>query len=334
VVPPAAHNAQAAAAPPPTSPAPTSDPPAAEDVACGGCGYNLRTLAETGRCPECGLDVLPSLSAHRQWRAPLPPPDPRWATYIVDGAALSLMSFVLLVLLCAAPDGALFLPHRDAPLVKTPGRVVVLCVACAAWVTSWYSVWKWSSRAPAADPRVPRRRAAVARLAATAYFLLPFLVAFSPGYDKNPPPFPLIFLVLAAPVAAAAACSLMAGLFRRAGGGWARLEATLLAFIVPAAILLASSMTTFVVRSHLIRVSSLDLLYDLPLSPYGVPLLGRYLLLAFSRWRGDAPLIVGLAAVAVWVALLHLRLMLRYMPYATPQRERHAPPSAPSEPEP
>jgi uncharacterized repeat protein (TIGR04138 family) len=33
------------------------------DVACTKCGYNLRTLAVTARCPECGFPVLRSFIA-------------------------------------------------------------------------------------------------------------------------------------------------------------------------------------------------------------------------------------------------------------------------------
>lgn len=31
-----------------------------EDLPCVRCGYNLRTLAWTGRCPECGVDIIES----------------------------------------------------------------------------------------------------------------------------------------------------------------------------------------------------------------------------------------------------------------------------------
>ena len=34
------------------------------DVSCGKCGYNVRTLAVTARCPECGFPVLRSFIGH------------------------------------------------------------------------------------------------------------------------------------------------------------------------------------------------------------------------------------------------------------------------------
>jgi hypothetical protein len=33
-----------------------------DDLACAGCGYNLRTLESDGRCPECGLAVIQSIT--------------------------------------------------------------------------------------------------------------------------------------------------------------------------------------------------------------------------------------------------------------------------------
>jgi len=36
-----------------------------EDMPCASCGYNLRTLASDGRCPECGETVARSLGAGR-----------------------------------------------------------------------------------------------------------------------------------------------------------------------------------------------------------------------------------------------------------------------------
>ena len=48
------------AAPPPRLP---PDPQVPIDLSCQGCQYNLRSLAVDGRCPECGLPVLPSLLA-------------------------------------------------------------------------------------------------------------------------------------------------------------------------------------------------------------------------------------------------------------------------------
>lgn len=57
----------------PTS-VPTSEPPSTtvgNDLPRGTCGYNLRTLAWAGRCPECGRPVRDSI----------PPPDLRFASY-------------------------------------------------------------------------------------------------------------------------------------------------------------------------------------------------------------------------------------------------------------
>lgn len=42
----------------------TPDWPVDRDVECTKCGYNVRTLAVTGRCTECGFPVLRSFIGH------------------------------------------------------------------------------------------------------------------------------------------------------------------------------------------------------------------------------------------------------------------------------
>ena len=100
--------------------------PLAEDVACIGCGYNLRGLASTGRCPECGRPAQGSVALHRARRKAPPPPDPRWARQVAEGAGLSLLAFVLFAVLCLAPQQWFYLPYRYAPVRDTPGRTTDL----------------------------------------------------------------------------------------------------------------------------------------------------------------------------------------------------------------
>jgi len=52
------------------------------DLACGSCGYNLRTLAVAGLCPECGSPVAVSLAP-----AALPPIPAPWRLIYVGGVA-------------------------------------------------------------------------------------------------------------------------------------------------------------------------------------------------------------------------------------------------------
>lgn len=65
------------------------------DIACIGCGYNLRGLRANGVCPECGQDILPSIDHHRH------PPDlvdplRGWATLWIGAVVTSLLSVLTL----------------------------------------------------------------------------------------------------------------------------------------------------------------------------------------------------------------------------------------------
>jgi len=99
----------------------------AVDLPCQHCGYNLRTLALRGRCPECGTAVAESARDTRLCRA-----DPRWVTTLADSAlllltALSVGMFWLWLL------GMLVLafqqPGLDTACVMGP---ILLCALVAA----------------------------------------------------------------------------------------------------------------------------------------------------------------------------------------------------------
>ena len=139
---PAAVASAATAARPTSVPAPAL----AEDVPCVGCGYNLRGLDPSGRCPECGMSLHISIVRHRKRRRPPPPPDPAWARQVAEGAVLSLVAFALVVALCLAPQWMFVMPYTLAPAGKTPGRATLLCIGATAWVLAWYSAWKVTRR--------------------------------------------------------------------------------------------------------------------------------------------------------------------------------------------
>ncbi len=65
-----------------------------DDVSCVGCGYNLRTLRLTGRCPECGTDVVDSTSEPEA-------ASPRWRSLLfivpINASAFYLPALLLLV---------------------------------------------------------------------------------------------------------------------------------------------------------------------------------------------------------------------------------------------
>lgn len=49
-----------------TDEAPASTPRIGDDLACFGCGYNLRTLSADAACPECGQAVAETVEAQRR----------------------------------------------------------------------------------------------------------------------------------------------------------------------------------------------------------------------------------------------------------------------------
>jgi len=63
------------------------------DLSCLGCGYNLRTLADDGRCPECGRFVRDSLRLHGLLRNS----DPDWLLRLHDGLGLIWRSVIAIV---------------------------------------------------------------------------------------------------------------------------------------------------------------------------------------------------------------------------------------------
>lgn len=59
------------------------------DISCTRCGYNLRSLAVDGQCPECNASVSASLNADRLMFA-----DPTWLSGIARGLTVILWSLV------------------------------------------------------------------------------------------------------------------------------------------------------------------------------------------------------------------------------------------------
>lgn len=71
----------------------------ADDLECRGCGYNLRTLGETARCPECNKPIRESLAAGK--KAVAAPKEPfdlfRWfANHPLADAKFSFFIFCLI----------------------------------------------------------------------------------------------------------------------------------------------------------------------------------------------------------------------------------------------
>jgi hypothetical protein len=85
--------------PSPSFPLPALPPPlrVIDDLPCRTCGYNLRTLATTGICPECATPVAASISGDLLRFA-----DPNWLARVKLGCGLFRMGVVLRFLAWAA----------------------------------------------------------------------------------------------------------------------------------------------------------------------------------------------------------------------------------------
>jgi hypothetical protein len=100
----------------------------ARDTPCFRCGYNLRSLAMDGRCPECGKAVRLSMRGQHLAAA-----DPRWRRRLRLGAGLhasGLIGFQVIVL-------SLFYSHRDGGALVLRYMFMVVAVslgAAGAWL--------------------------------------------------------------------------------------------------------------------------------------------------------------------------------------------------------
>lgn len=106
-----------------------------DDMTCFGCGYNLRTLAVSGDCPECGHPIALTLAQYTGL------PDPAWLRRVRWGVDLILASVVLFVLVYMA---ILNIHSWLYPLVEW---IVLACFP----ILLLYGLWLVTSP----DPKVP-----------------------------------------------------------------------------------------------------------------------------------------------------------------------------------
>lgn len=127
------------------------------DVACKGCGYNLRGLDPAGVCAECGREVARSLHIELLRDA-----DPKWLDRIAHGMRWAGASVVLL-LLSPVVGVLLLLALKDGELAGY--EMVTLCVMATetALAGCWFIASPEPGRSRAEDSRARRwSRAAAA----------------------------------------------------------------------------------------------------------------------------------------------------------------------------
>ena len=119
--------------------------------ACLRCGYDLRGLDPASHCPECGLSVSFTLNPP----AALCAAPPEWVRTLAIGAALFLLSFVLIPVAPILFD--VFLPYdRTAPFepqLRHRHEVYAAVFSFHALAT-----WVLTVSEPRRTPRAARRR--------------------------------------------------------------------------------------------------------------------------------------------------------------------------------
>jgi hypothetical protein len=101
------------------------------EIMCSRCRYDLRGLSVVGRCPECGESIIDSLE---KWRLrqlpaelyPLQLCGRRFLWRLIEGAAASVLGFLLIVAVACAPTSAY--------AFKTRERRILLTLVCTSFV--------------------------------------------------------------------------------------------------------------------------------------------------------------------------------------------------------
>lgn len=130
----------------------------AADLHCRGCGYNLQSLPLTGRCPECGLGVVATLTQAVDPEASELPRlrDPAGTGDGLLGLAIAYFVGASLVIIPPALGPFTLLTSGGGSMVwplPIPPRI------CAAVVGAASLLWLWLlARAPAEEPSGGARR--------------------------------------------------------------------------------------------------------------------------------------------------------------------------------
>jgi hypothetical protein len=138
------------------------------DLPCLECGYNLRGLPRYGRCPECGVDVGPSVD--RLNARTLADADARWLRRLSEGSIVGLAALVI----CLAVAGAT--PWWFT--WRSQQRIVTLGALCTAWVLTGAAAWRLSEREPNSSEETETRLPRVLRATASVYVMAPILLFY------------------------------------------------------------------------------------------------------------------------------------------------------------
>jgi MFS family permease len=153
------------------------------DLACVRCGYNLRTLAADGLCPECALPVARSIRGDLLKYA-----DPTWVGKLTDGAEFLFMA--ALAPLVAAPAAGLGFTLSDSwPAIGG----VLLLIAMLAGIVTVFGAPVGFLAITAREPRISLRPEGVSARRVCRYGLLVGAVilgvaalssSFAPGWIR------------------------------------------------------------------------------------------------------------------------------------------------------
>lgn len=99
------------------------------DRRCAGCGYNLRGLAPTGTCPECGTLVADALDEDELLCA-----DPRWLDATIRGCLLMAIGIGALAVVCFVAAFGSHLVDLSAFWICACAGAAMLFVGVGNWV--------------------------------------------------------------------------------------------------------------------------------------------------------------------------------------------------------
>jgi hypothetical protein len=276
------------------------------DVPCGQCQYNLRGLTPPGQCPECGFTLEESVLADIRRREGMPPPDPAWSRTIWSGTWLAIVSTALIFFATAVYPQLNQFPRENKPTAfATPGRVVLLALACSWWTLAWAAAWKLTTREMIPTPLRRGSFALLTRWLLTAYLLFPFLWAWMTWRTERAEGAAAILSMISLLGGLIGLCAiwiLVGQIFRRHGhwyfaiGAWCFAPIYLIAIVVE------------MLGLNRRGVDSLSIMFQFPAFPSGSAEAARYLLRSLGS-RAD-PVELILIAVQLWSVSLIVRLLL------------------------